>query len=929
MGDSRAASTQVEEALGREVRSLVRAARAGELRVADFREAEIAAVLEHLDKRRSVLLVGEAGVGKTTVLHGVAQAMDARGRGGLFETSTIGLFAGTRWQGEWQTKVTRIADSVAELGAALFVTDVINFGNAGSTVQSDQTVLDALRPYVESGRLRLVAEATPEILRAMQRVQGFVRLFQQVDVRPLTAEQVDSALARAADRRQAVVDDASRRALVTLTSRFLATRPQPGPAANLLEQVIDYQEQKRGIGEIEAISPAFVERVFSITSGLPPFVVSRSVTMPAADIRAWFSERIVGQGDAIAAVVETIALFKAGLHDPAKPLGALLFVGPTGVGKTEIARSLATFLFGSEQRLLRFDLSEFKDYGSFAMLLGDAHAPDRPARLLDPVRAHPFQVVLFDELEKAHPNIWDLLLPLLDEGRATAPNGDTVDFRNTVLIATSNVGARQAGRSVGFGADGDDAGLRGERTRAALEAEFRPEFLNRFQHVVVFHALSKDQLRTVARQEIGRVLRREGISGRGLVVDVDDEALDVVIAAGVDTRYGARALKREVQRRVVVPLALTLNDRDVAAGTILKVSAHHGQLKIRVVETEASRRDRDEREPARDVGGGRVSAADLAARTAAATARIDDLAKALDLPRLETERERLVAERQAPDFWRAPAQAERVHSALVAIEDAIGRVARLRERVESVRKALESPAGRSAIEKLAARVHALDEAIGDARRELLLLGAGANADALIEIRPVGGTGRSARDLLVEVYTAWARHHRHLVDWLREPRDDEEAALLGVKGPYVYGMLQRETGLHRVRPGGDGPAGRTSVASVRVVTWGDDRVAPSIVAERPLKATGQYGGKVRSRLECEGGLVLQSGRTLAENREVAREIAASWTRVPAASDEIVRRYDREPPLVRDARTGISSGRPDALSPEGFDALVRAAIDAAAG
>jgi hypothetical protein len=324
-----------------------------------------------------------------------------------------------------------------------------------------------------------------------------------------------------------------------------------------------------------------------------------------------------------------------------------------------------------------------------------------------------------------------------------------------------------------------------------------------------------------------------------------------------------------------------------------------------------------------------VSASDLAAKTAAAGARIDELAQALDLPRLESERERLLAERQTPDFWRAGAQAERTHRALVAIEDAIRRVARLRERTDAVGKALESPVGRAELEKLAVRLHSLDEAIGDARRELLLLGAAANADALVEIRPVGGTGRQARDLLVEVYTAWARHHRHLVDWLREPREDDEAALVGVKGRYAYGMLQRESGLHRVRPGGEGPDGRTSVACVRVAAWGEERVAPSIVAERPLKATGQYGGKIRSRLECEGGLVLQSGRTLAENREIAREVAASWARAAASSDDIVRRYDREPPLVRDARTGISSGRPDALSPEGFDALVRAAIDAAAG
>ncbi|HLM74604.1 MAG TPA: AAA family ATPase, partial [Polyangiaceae bacterium] len=564
---------------------------------------------DQLDRDRSVLLVGPAGVGKTAVLHGVAKAMAAREvRDHLYEVSTALLLAGTRYIGEWQTKVLRVATAASELGAVLYITDLWNLPQVGRTSTNDNNMLDALRPFLESGRLTLAAEVTPETLRLMQRVPGFMRLFHPIEIHPLAPEKVDAALDLSAERAGARVDAGSRACLVKLTTRFLAARPQPGPALSLLAQVLDYQEQKRGIGELEPISPAFVERVFSIMTGLPPFVVSREVTMSASDVRAWFGERIVGQSEAISAVVEMIALFKAGLHDPSKPVGTFLFVGPTGVGKTELARALATFIFGSPQRLLRFDLSEFKDYSSFELLLGSPSDSTKPARLLDPVRAHPFQVVLFDELEKAHPNVWDLLLPLLDEGRLTAPGGDTVDFRSTVIIATSNVGAAEAQRperSLGFGPSvssapqRSDAEGRSARMKGALEESFRPEFLNRFQHIILFHALSKEQMRLVARQEMARVLTREGISGRNLVVDVDDEAIDLVIEEGIDARFGARALKREIQRRLVLPLAMTLMEREVSPDSILKVTVKEGELRVRVLETEKSLEHRRELEPVR------------------------------------------------------------------------------------------------------------------------------------------------------------------------------------------------------------------------------------------------------------------------------------------------------------------------------------------
>jgi hypothetical protein len=603
------------------------------------------------------------------------------------------------------------------------------------------------------------------------------------------------------------------------------------------------------------------------------------------------------------------------------------------VGKTELARALATFLFGSPQRLLRFDLSEFKDYGSFEMLLGDPDRPDKPARLIDPVRANPFQVVLFDELEKAHPNIWDLLLPLLDEGRLTAPGGETVDFRNTIIIATSNAGAQESERAVGFGAQSAPAD-RESRMRRALEAAFRPEFLNRFQYTVVFHALSKEQMRTVARQEMGRVLKREGISGRNLIVDIDDEALDLVIDQGIDARFGARALKRELQRRIVLPLAMTLMEREVFPDAILKVLAKDGAIRIKVLDTASSRAHKKEHESIRASAGRGQGKAELVESLRRSEDKIESIADRVDEPTLLADRDRLTERMSDPGLWKDSVETERVQRELYRTSIVLERLARLRSAAAEVREALQKTNARPALAWMTGEVAALEESASDAERELLRIGWDGSWDALVEIRPLGGAGygKQGRDLLVQTYLGWASHRGLAIEWLREPVEDEEPAVLGLKGLYAHGMLRAEMGLHRVRlepeDAGEGQ-GKVVVAAVRVIAWTDAKARPEITSSKALKGTGQYGGKIRSKVECHGGLVLQNARTIAENKELAAEVGPSWAEGKPAPEDVVRRYDVSPLYVRDALTGLSTGKTDALSPKAFDALLKSRIDWMAG
>ncbi len=913
------ADTDYSKSLESEARNLVQASRDGTLPAVHFRDALSAEVLELLDAGRNVLLIGESGVGKTAVVHAVAGRMARRKLGGLAELSTAMMMSGTRYLGEWQSKATAIARAASTSETVLYFTDAWNLPKTGRTSQNDNNLLEALRPQLTSKSIVLLAEVTPELLRMMERQPGFVALFHKVTVPPLDEKQVEGCLDRAARRLDEKLDGPTREALVKLTTRFLPSRPQPGPALDLLSQVHDYRLEKEGAGEEAFLDQTLVERVFAVYSGLPPFVVSRSVTRPASEIRAWFEERIVGQREAIEAVVETIALFKAGLHDPIKPLGTFLFVGPTGVGKTELARVLASFLFGSSHRLLRFDLSEFKDYHSFETLIGNAKNPDRPATLVDPVRAQPFQVVLFDELEKAHSNVWDMLLGLLDEGRLTPPDGTTVDFRNCIVICTSNVGAKDGDKHVGFSSAPDDHGRRRAAMRA-LEEQFRPEFLNRFQHVTVFHTLSAVQVKAVARHEMRRILSREGIAGRNLVVEVTDEALDLVIERGYDIRYGARALKREIQRQLVLPLAMTLMERPVDPGAILQLRAKDGHIRVRMVETEQSRERKREEVPV-VIAGDKLTRKGVQARILTAQKRIEELAVRVEEPRLVEERRQLSEARTTPDFWNKPEAAAVVLRNLDRCRRVLDRLERLRGSAEAVIEAISGSPKRALVEAAGRDLVRIEGRLIRAWRELVVLGWEGYWDALVEVAPIGPNGQLARDLVVRTYTDWCSTYRTL-EWLRRPIRKDEPAMFAIKGAYAAGLLAREAGLHRVRDG-DG----SGVARVRVAPWTDIQSTVEFGAHKALKGRiGLYGGKVRSRLETRTGLVLQNEKNLSENREMALDVSPSWEHAPPLSDEVVRRYDLDPWQVKDLLLGEATGKKDALSGNAFHALLLRRIDA---
>ncbi len=612
------------------------------------RDMELERVIQTLTRRskNNPVLVGEAGVGKTAVVEGLACCIaeghvpaELQGKR-LIELDIAGMVAGTRYRGDFEERLTKLIGKVVSMGdVILFIDEIHNMVGAGGTGDGTLNAAEILKPALARGELRIVgATTTREYRQYIEKDPALERRFQPIMVeepsKELAIQIIKGVKGKYEDHHGVVITDEAVEAAVNMSVRYVTDRYLPDKAFDIideacsklkisayavparlvelgnevksvkrkldqtpaqeLEQInylqrrfddlrnefehaqFDYENKRKQL-KCQLTAPD-VQLVVSEMTGIPVAELSREEKDKLVHLEEELSARVIGQKQAVQAVSRAVRRQRAGLKDPNKPIGSFVFVGPTGVGKTELAKALSECLFGSDSEVIRIDMSEYMEKQSVSKLIGTAPGYvgyEESGYLTEKVQRKPYSVVLFDEIEKAHPDVFNLLLQILDEGRLTNSHGKTIDFRNTVIILTSNIGVSDAGTNLGFVNKQDDYANMHDNVERSLKKFFRPEFLNRLDEIVVFDYLSEAEAEKIAELLCYGLHKR--LQGT-INLRFTDQAIKLLAQSGYDKQYGARPLKRVIQREVEDALAEQLLWGQVNKGDTVYVTVRSGKI---------------------------------------------------------------------------------------------------------------------------------------------------------------------------------------------------------------------------------------------------------------------------------------------------------------------------------------------------------------
>ena len=558
-------------ALDKYGKDLTAQARNGELDPVVGRQVEIERVIQILSRRKknNPILIGEPGVGKSAIVEGLAlriesgEASTLQGRR-IVSLDIASMVAGTTYRGQFEERIKTVINELHKHPEIILFVDEIHTIMGAGNAQGSLDVANILKPALARGEVQCVGATTiSEYRKTIEKDGALERRFQKVQVQPTSAEETYTVLTRLSEVygtfHKVQYTEEALRACVKLTDRYITDRFFPDKAIDAMDEAGAYKRQTTTEADsTPLITESDIAFVVSRMSGVPVQRVAQAETQQLRQMAAVLQQRVIGQDKAINTIVKAIQRSRMGLRDPKKPIGTFFLLGPTGVGKTHLAQCLAEEMFGNRDAIIRFDMSEYIEKHTVSLLVGAPPgyiAHEDGGKLTEAVRRKPYSIVLFDEIEKAHPDIFNVLLQVMDEGRLTDRQGHIVDFKNTIIIMTSNVGTRQLsefGGGIGFDA-GEIDDKQSERTLTkALNRTFPPEFVNRLDNIVVFNPLNRESLAQILSLELYPLKLRLEVMGYEL--EVTEETQEKLLQESLDRKFGARPLKRAIQTWVEDPI---------------------------------------------------------------------------------------------------------------------------------------------------------------------------------------------------------------------------------------------------------------------------------------------------------------------------------------------------------------------------------------